>query len=423
MHQIKLTFLSVFSFGAVSTFIKVGLQLALNKVIALYLGINNFSYVTNFQNFFSVVNNLSGGIFSSGLVKLVAENTNNLKYQQKILSTSLLSQFFLSIICGILVICFSKEISILLFYTDNKKNYFILYGLLVFTFSINQLLLGYLNGKKQIYKYVKLEIINNAVVILSAIMLVYLDGFEGYLLAYSISGLIALLINTLFVSSILKRLSFKIDYKILRRLISFSIVVIISAIFGPIFKIFIRKALLLENGVTYSGYWDSLNKLSSLYMLFIIYPVSKYFMPQISSLQDRLSQIKFLKKTILISCIITLTFLTFFKFFSKEIISIGFSKDFSRANDFVNYQIIGDFLRVFCIVISNFFIGLGKLKYFIIIELFGYLSYYSLFRIFSIYSLQDSIFSAYVIMNFLTLLLSVFSVIHLIKIKKWKSIL
>lgn len=347
-------------------------------------------------------------MFSRGIVKLVSENENNFKIQINILSTALLFQFILSITIGSLIILFSEEISIILFDTINQKKYLVFYGLLVFTFSLNQAILGYLNGKKNILKFVKLEVVNNAIIILTAILLVYLKGFNGYLLAFAFSGSILLTINLFYISPVFENFKFHIDKKILNRLFSFSIIVIISAIFGPMFKIFIRRIILNENGLTYSGYWDSLNKLSSIYMLFILYPISKFFMPKISSIKDKLIQLKHLKKTLLTCGIITLIFLCFFKYFSREIILISFSEDFSKANNFVNFQIAGDFFRVFCIIISNFFIGIGKLKYFLIIELFGYFNYFLFFRIFSFLNLQDSIFASYLIMNLLSLILCFF---------------
>ena len=54
-----------------------------------------------------------------------------------------------------------------------------------------------------------------------------------------------------------------------------------SAVFGPLVYLAIRKNIILNLGLVTAGYWESMTRISSYYLLFVTTIISIYYLPKL----------------------------------------------------------------------------------------------------------------------------------------------
>ena len=69
-------------------------------------------------------------------------------------------------------------------------------------------------------------------------------------------------------------------YASLQNLSSYSLMALVSSVFGPLIFIAIRKYIIYNLSIEDAGFWEGMSRISSYYFLFITSILSIYFLPK-----------------------------------------------------------------------------------------------------------------------------------------------
>ena len=178
MNLIRTSLLSV-----ISTFFRLLSALVINKAIATFIGPTGLALIGQFQNFTQIALVLAQGGINNGVVKynaeLISENKDITILNSTAIRISLLSSLFI----GFLMAIFSNYLSDYIFNSPNYSYVFIVFGITIFFFVINQLLLSILNGLKEIRLFIGINISQSIYSLIFTSLAILTYGLVGALIA------------------------------------------------------------------------------------------------------------------------------------------------------------------------------------------------------------------------------------------------
>lgn len=374
MGLIRTTLLST-----IGVLIKILSMLTINKLLAIYLGPTGYPIIGQFQNFLTTISAVASGGIGSGVTKYTAEYVYEEK-QKKLWSTSALLTILFSTILSMMLLIFNKHIARYLL-IENK----ILINIVAISlplYAINTLLIAILNGKRAIGKLVLTNISNNLIILIVVGAGIILDGMRGALLFMAISQAIVC-IPTLYL--IISEKWFKFEYLIggiqkgiAKSLLSYSIATLITSIIGPASLMVVRTWIIKESGIDSAGYWDAIIRIGGVALIFISTPLSVYFIPRISEINNKNLLIEEIYKGYLI-LIPVLVIGGIFIYLSRDlVIKVLLTNNFYQMRDLFGWQIIGDVLRAASWILSYYLLAKALINKFILIEIFFSISYITL---------------------------------------------
>jgi O-antigen/teichoic acid export membrane protein len=365
--------LKVFSFTAISTIVKMLTNLVSVKVLAVYVGPAGVALLGQLSNFSNIVLTVGSGGINGGVTKYIAEYRNSPDKIKSLLSTSTKITFSLSILIGALLIIFSKYLATLILNSTEHRLIFIVFGLTLCLYSLNNQLLAILNGFKEYKKYVIINITASIIGLFFTVTLVLLYGIKGALISAVSYQSITFFISLFFV---LKSPWFKKDYFIGRfnyyfskKLFQYSLMTIVSAFTVPVSQIVVRNYITNSISLNAAGIWEGINRISGMYLMLITSSLAIYYLPRLSEIKRKeelrneiFNVYKFLIPVVIFSILLI--------FISKNyIINLVFSKEFSTMESLFKFQLIGDFFKINAWILSFIMIAKAKTKLFITTEI------------------------------------------------------
>lgn len=358
---------------AISTIITVISAFVINKVLAIYVGPSGLALVGQLKDFVTMVTTFSNGAISQGIVKYTAEY-ETIEEKQKIFSTSIIISLVCSTIISVLLFILSDYLSIRILKDTQYSSVFIVFGLTVFLFALNAVLMSILNGQKEIKKYVLANIANSLVALFVTSILIFQLNIIGALYALVINQSVVFFITLLFV---IKNSWFKIEYfkqgidkEISIKLIKYSFMAITSVLTLTISQIIIRNYIGENLSWNQAGYWQGIYYISSIYLMIITTSLSVYYLPKLSSIKDKIE----LKKEILngyrIIMPIVILLASFIFFIKEYVIIIAFDEKFMPMIELFKWQLIGDVIKIASWLLSYLMLAKALTKYFIFTEIF-----------------------------------------------------
>jgi PST family polysaccharide transporter len=369
---------------AISTIIKVISGFVINKVIALYVGPSGLAVVGQLQNFMSIITTFSNGAITSGIVKYTAEY-QTIEQKQKIFSTSIIISLVCSLIISIFLFGFSDYLSELILKDIQYSSVFIVFGLTVFLFALNTVLMSILNGQKEIKKYILVNIASSIFSLFFTSFLIMQLNLMGALYALVTNQSIIFFVTLSFVikSNWFKLKYFRqgIDKETLLKLGKYSLMAITSALTVPVSHLIIRNYIGENLGWDSAGYWQGIWYISSMYLMIVTTSLGVYYLPKLSEIQDN-SELKkeiFNGYKIIMPIVIVMSI---FIFLLKEyIILIAFSDKFMPMMELFAWQLIGDMIKIASWLLGYLMLAKAMTKVFIYTEI----SFSILFVLLSIY--------------------------------------
>lgn len=366
MNIAKASFLSL-----ISTVVKMLSGLLINKVISVFIGASGLAVIGQLQNASGIIQTLSSGGISNGVIKYTAENKDN----DMVWSTSLIIILFFSIIASIILFLFSGNLSVLFFNSVQYKFIFTLFGCTVIIFSLNQFILNIISGLGEIKFYTVINIIQSVYSLIFTIFLTYTYSLNGALIAMVTNQAIVFFIVLYKLKDHneikLKRFFNGYDKKKAIKLFNYTLMTFISALSLPIALILIRNYIGSNLSWDYAGYWQAINYISSMCFLVITTILTTYYLPKLSKLSSNHDIIKEVKKTAIF--IIPITILGAISIYACKniIVSILFSHDFIVMVDLFKWQLVGDVIKVASCLLSYMLLAKTMTKVFIITEIFS----------------------------------------------------
>lgn len=368
MTLIKTSILS-----GIATIIRVTAMFIINKIVAVYVGSSGIAIIGQFQNFIAIIMTFSNGAISQGIVKYTAQY-QTIQEKQKIFSTSVSISLICSFAISIILLIFAGYFSNLILKTQEFDSVFRLFGLTIFLFSLNTVLICILNGQKEIKKYTIVNICGSFISLIVSSSLVYFLNLLGALYAMVINQSIVFFVTLFFVvkSDWFKFEYFKhfIDKDSFLKLSKYSLMAIVSASVVPVSHLFIRNYLGENLGWDSAGYWQGIWYISSMYLMLVTTTLGVYYLPRLSEIEDKnelKSEIIYGYKIIMPIVILASLIIFLLK---DYIILIAFSKEFMPMRELFAWQMIGDCIKIASWLIGYLMLAKAMTKLFIFSEIF-----------------------------------------------------
>lgn len=376
------------SLNSLSILFKIGTGLITSKLLAIFVGPSGMALVGNFRNFIASLEGISTLGFQNGIVKYVAENENNKKDLEKIISTVLISFLIVAFFLSSLTFLFSDYLCFKIF--GNNLQYVIAIKVVAIILPwnvISLLFLSIINGLGGYNKVIVANIIANVIFVTLSIALVYYFKTLGAFFSIVIIPVILVIITSFFLPKeirIFERLNFSdYDFKILKTFSTFSLMVLPPTILSPIFNLKIRNFLIANVGLDKSGLWEAITRISNFYLLFIGTMVSVYFYPKLIKAKE-IAEIKIIiwsyYKYILPLFIVGGVVVYFSRFL---IIKILFTNQFLPVSELFFLQLLSDLFKVCGMILAFFLMAQKRVFHYLFIEVLAifFLYFASLFCI------------------------------------------
>ena len=358
--------------ATLSTVARLASQFVVAKLIAVVGGPATFGIVGQFQSFVSLLQLSNGGIVSSGVTKYSAEYSEAPDKLSKLANTALKFGFAASIMTGIFVVIFSKFLSAYIFQSLEYRWILVAFGLTLFGYTFNQIVLSIFNGLNQMKKYAAISIIGAVLSVILIGWLGYLFSTQGVLLAFILSQVILFGVGLFFLKKTPIRLQLfapSIDRVQLKQLLSFSLMSVTSVIATPMAQLFLRNYVAVHSSWAEVGHWQAMVRISDAYLMIITMIISTYALPKyarISCNKELATEISHLFKRLIPIAVGMAGGIYILK---KYIILILFSPEFLVMKPLFLYQLIGDVFKISSWIMANVMVAKAKIKVYIALEI------------------------------------------------------
>lgn len=359
--------------NGIAVVIKMLTMLGLNKILAIYVGPAGYAAIGNFQNAVQMISTFASGAINTGVVKYTAEYYDDEEKQRQVWRTAGTIAVLGSVIAGIGVAVFSKQIAQWFLQDESYNTVFIWFSVTLVFFIFNTLLLAILNGKKEIHRYIIANIAGSLFALAVTSVLAVQFGLHGALTALAIHPSFAFVI-TLYLCYKADWFKFsylfgRLDKQVVLNLSKYTAMALTSAACVPVSHILIRTHLADTLGIDAAGYWEAMWRLSAAYLMLVTTTLSLYYLPKLSELKDP----KEIKAEILqgykiilpvaAACGLVIYLLRDF------IIGVLFTSDFIPMRDLFAWQMVGDTLKIGSWILAYLMLGKAMMKIFIASEI------------------------------------------------------
>lgn len=357
---------------AISTIIKVISSFIINKIISLYIGPSGLALIGNLQNLISSLLVLSNGAITDGIIKYTAEY-QTIEQKQKIFSTSIMISLICSLITSILLFTFSIDLSELILKDAQYSSVFVVFGITVFFFALNTILMSILNGQKEIKKYVLVNIVSSIFSLFFTSFLIIQLNLIGALYALVVNQSIIFFVTLGFV---IKSSWFKLDYfkhgvdkESLTKLSKYSLMAITSALTISVSHLIVRNYIGENLSWDEAGYWQGIWYISTMYLMVVTTSLSVYYLPKLSAITNNIE----LKKEIIsgykIIMPIVIVLALGIYIFRELVVHIAFTDKFIPMIELFKWQLIGDVIKIASWLLGYIMTAKAITKIFIITEI------------------------------------------------------
>lgn len=397
----KITSLNSFSVG-----LKIGIGLITSKILAIFVGPGGMALVGNLRNFLTSLESISILGFQNGIVKYIAENQKNEEELKKTIATVFISLICVALILSGVLYFFASfwNDKILEHNADNTLVFKVL-ALALPWYTVSVFLLSVLNGLSKFTKVIWVNITGNLIGLAVSLVMILKFQTLGALLAIVITPSLLFFITFYFVQKEIQFLKIirlqSYDFTIIKNLLPYSLMALVSSVLGPIVLLAVRNNLIEKLGLDQAGFWETMTRISSYYLLFVSTILTVYFLPKLSKAQgnDQTKSIfwQFYKTILPVFCFGLLVI-----YFSRYyIIQLMFTKEFLPVTSLFFWQLIGDVFKVAALILGYQFFAKKLTKAFIISELFSLITLYFLSLFFVNYYGIEGMVMAQALDNFI----------------------
>ncbi len=368
MTLIKTSLLSL-----ISTVVRVITGFVVIKVVSVYIGPTGLALVAQVQNFIGIISSISTGGVGTAVVKYTAEFRNDEKEKRKIWSNALKLSLLITVPVALLVALFSKHLSIFLLGSSEYWFVFVIFSLTSVFFAINSILLSILNGEGKIKLLTLLNIIGSILGLIVSVFLVVNFKIKGALVSLMISQFFIFFIIVGFIvkHNLVKANMFfeKLDKQNIKRLFNFSLMMLIANIGNMLVLIILRNYIGNNLGWDAAGYWQGVWKISETYLMIITTTLSIYYLPKLSSINNK----EELKKEIIYGYKVIMPiviFLALLIYLLRDfIIKVIFTGQFAPMSELFLFQLLGDVMKIASWLLGFVILAKAMTKIFIIKEI------------------------------------------------------
>lgn len=369
----------VFGLTSISTLVRMCTGLVSVKVVAAIIGPAGVALVGQLSNFSTMLLNFSNGCIGSGVTKYLAEFKDDKNATAQYLSTALRITVVCSLICGISLIVLHSLLSELIMQSRDYGYVFIIFGITILLYGLNNLLLSIVNGFKEFRRYVYINIANSIVGVTFTVLLVLTWGLEGALVS-AVTYQSVMLFITLWIlrkTPWLRWNNFtqKFSKLVATRYFKFALMSLTTVICVPISQMLLRGYVMAEISEVDAGLWEGMNRISSMYLMVITSSFTVYYLPRLSEITDPLELRREIYKSyavIVPALIAGFALIYVLRFF---IIRLLFTPEFAPMQSLFLWQLLGDFFKICSWLLAFLMVAKAMAKAFITTEIVFCLTY------------------------------------------------
>jgi O-antigen/teichoic acid export membrane protein len=351
-------------------------------VTAKFLGPAGMAVVGNLRNFLSAIDTYATLGFSNGVIKYTAEHD---KEEEKL--NSIFSTVFFTLLSVILVI------SIALFFLSGYWNEWIfgatgqyawVFRVLAFAlpwYAGNIIVLAVLNGLGNYKQVIYLNLWGNIAGVAASALLIWKFGIEGAFLGLVLYPAFLFFFSFYLMWRRFPGLSFlQLKYfepRILKGMLSYSIMSFVTAIMAPVVYIAIRNKLMNDFSPAEAGYYEAINRIASFYLMFVTTLLTVWFLPQLSAAKTGTETKEVFKsyyKFVVPVFALGLVLVYFLRYF---IITVLLSDEFLPMENLFVWQLLGDFFKACSLILGFQLVAKKKTMVFIVLELLSFIILYA----------------------------------------------
>ena len=373
------------------------------KMIAVSLGTEGFGRLGHFMSLISVLSVLAGGGILNGIVKYVAEYKSSPSRLHAFLSCAGAYSLLFSVLVCLVLSLFARQISLLLFDTDQYGSLIVFLAFIQFAYGVVSFCNGIINGLTETVKFAKISIVGTALGLPISCFCILQYGFVGAVVGLAVINACLLIPSLIAVMrlDLLQKIKLRFNRLDFKNIARFSSMQMVSLATLPLAEIFVRSLIAQYFGWQETGLWQSLMRLSAVYIGFFTMFLAAYYMPVLSSITDRRKSFNHVVKYLLGvgGAFIVIAVLVYVMRY--YVFLIIFSKEFVIPANYVLYQLIGDFFKILSYVIGFLIVAKAKSTLYILGE-FVQTGLYLGLAIIAIRSGQvENVFVIYAFSNFL----------------------
>ena len=339
------------------------------KVVASIIGPAGVALVGQLNNFATIVMSFASGGINSGITKYVAEYKDDDGKITQYLSTALRITGICTLLCSILLIGFHRYISELIMLSPDYGYVFVIFGLTVFMYALNNLLISVVNGYKEFKRYVRINIANSIFGVAFTATLVLLWHLKGALIAAVSYQSIMLVITILMIRKLhWFRWEFfkdKLSRFISGRYFRYTLMTLTSALTVPVVQMILRGYVMSEISPTEAGWWEGMNRISHMYLMVITSSFGVYYLPRLSELKDPIAirqEIFKAYKVIIPMLLFGFSVVYLLRFF---IIRILFTPQFVPMQQLFAWQMAGDLFKIVSWLLAYLMLAKAMTKWYV----------------------------------------------------------
>lgn len=351
---------------------RLGTQLFLTKVLAVYVGPAGFGIIGQFQNFVTMVTTFASGAVNQGVIKYTAEYAQDANRQRAVWATAGTLGLTGAVIVGLALAIFREPIASWALGSADNASVLAWLGASLAFLVLNGLMLAILNGRKAIGAVVMASIVGSVSSAAVATVLVVTMSLKGALLALCVSQTLASLFTAWIFrrecSGLWRNLAGRIDKQIARSLGGFALMALTTALLAPLTHLLIRNHVAATMGWSGAGIWQALWKVSEMHLLLITTTLSVYFLPRFSEIscpaelrREVLNGYRFVLPLVVASS-------TAIYLMRDALVRIALTTEFAEVADLLGLQLIGDVLKVGSWVMAFTMISHARTRVFIVTE-------------------------------------------------------
>ncbi len=382
----------VISFNTGAGLLRMLFTFGTNKIIALWLGPAGTALTSQ------ILNAIQGlqGFATLGISEAVTRYTALYRKRDNRLRLFLLRSgrmiLYISALLGLFVFFLAPQVSHYLFGTRDYASLVRVMAVFSPVYAYQMLLMAVLNGLEQ---YRRLSIINILVHATGFVLMIFLAAalqLRGALWAVVLTPVVSFGFSLLILRPYDRHLlvaplqngNDKFD-GFLKRLAPYLAMALTVAVMRPFFSLYIRNAIIAHFGPegTYTaGYWDAIRKISAFYFVFIAPVFSVYYFPRLTRINDAREWISEIKR--MLRHFFGWIFAGFVLVFAlrRWITTLVFADDYAPVNALYGWQIAGDAIRVFSLLLAYRMWAKALSWHFVISEVGYWLLYTGLVMVF-----------------------------------------
>jgi O-antigen/teichoic acid export membrane protein len=363
----------VSSLTAVSTLVRMMTGMVSIKVVAGELHPKGVALLGQLASFSLILCSIATGGIKNGMTKYVAQYGNSKRIYTIFLSTGFWITFGLSITCGLVLIFGANYFAIKTLKDAQYTPVFYVFGSTIILYALNELLLSVVNGFREFKKFVTINITGSIVGLIFTVVLSLNFGIFGALISLVTYQSVVLMVTLVLVSKS-SRFTWKMFFgkfskSAALRLANYSKMAIVSLIVLPLAQMIVRNYLIVHETADNAGLWESMNRISNIYLTVITTSLSVYYLPKLSTLKTnreiRTEVMSVYKLLIPFLLVISLLMIAF----RYYIVMILFADGFQGVQQFFPIQLLGDILKMSTWVLGYILVAKAMTKTYIIVEI------------------------------------------------------